>query len=212
MLPCNILQFVNDSNLPPLVSLDRFMTVDDPHLTQRKEFVKQDLEELKTAILQKNLSGHRFNLKSLGHDAASELSNPWFAQCSPSSIAVACLEQRVEKQSDMPFANTVNLNNLQDVTETILKINKYLYGPAYQSFLPNEPNIEIKTDSALLLKIYYLIVLNESFFKECMRQYHINNVKVHRKLEFKSRETELASKNFVFILIGVKPNSMQGRI
>ena len=32
-----------------------------------------------------------------------------------------------------------------------------------------------------LLKMYYFILLNENFFKECMRQYHMMHIRRMRK-------------------------------
>lgn len=36
-------------------------------------------------------------------------------------------------------------------------------------------------DPVILLKIFYIILMNEGFFKECMRQYHIMHIRALRK-------------------------------
>ena len=200
MFPCNVMKYLQSNVDTSMTILIRgtFEVREDP-LNNYREALSNSLDwkSMVRAIIIELFQKHRYNPKSFGLNSESELQNPWFATSQAPSISIFCEELYIDQSTHGKLDVAENVQNLKSVTETILKINKYLYGPAYQlnSSICTESNYHLH--AGVVLKIFYLIVINESFFKESMRQYHVVNVKTIRKLDLRMRQEDSALRNFV---------------
>ena len=202
MFPCNVMKYLQSNVVDTsmtILSRETFEVQEDPLSNYREALSNSlDWQSMIRSITIELFQKHRYNPKSFGLNSESELQNPWFATSQASSISIFCEELYIDQSPHGKLDVAENVLNLKSVTETLLKINKYLYGPAYQSnsSICNESNNHLH--SGIVLKIFYLIVINESFFKESMRQYHVVNVKTTRKLDLRMRQEESALRNVVF--------------
>jgi hypothetical protein len=145
-----------------------------------------DLESRISSRIQILVESHKCHFQSIISNKESERNAPWFMNKEPSEIIVTCFSlfcdqtEQVTAEDSLTFPK--NFSTLEEVSSTVLRINTFLYGPTFQSHLPTKGSIEsLALDPVILLKIFYIILMNEGFFKECMRQYHIMHIRTLRK-------------------------------
>jgi hypothetical protein len=140
------------------------------------------------------------------NDTAKERESPWFMNKEASEIAIKCFSMR-KKEIIQDFQwKTGEPTTLADVAQTIVDLNRFLYGPLYQTHIPEDNSYQKQyLDPAAILKVFYVILINECFFKECMRQYHVMNIRESRKLEISSQFQLSRIENMVILIyIGIK--------
>lgn len=199
MVPCNLLHYISICRNGPLLPPNNrdFQIVDDPLPLAQSAQDWSEKQEVLLKCFHQLLEQHKFNIKSLGLDHEAELRNPWFLNQSAANIALFCDSLQVPHLfgADSSSCSDEIPDGISGVTKMVLQVNKLLYGPVYKHCYEHQN--PISSDSALALKIFYIVVTNESFFRECMRLYHISSVKVHRKNEIKRIRQSLVSKDKV---------------
>lgn len=173
MFPCNTItslsHFSYTGEIPVTKSLQLLDKVTDSlehHLPSINDHLmcKARIKEL--------LVTHRMSVNLLS-TPETEIEAPWFTNMESSEIIFSCFGQKISEvlQSD----DVDSTYSLDDLSTSLLEINTKLHGNLLQAKETFENNINLSHQSQntlAVLKIFYFILLNESFFKECMRQYH----------------------------------------
>jgi hypothetical protein len=180
-------QIIQKELADPLI-MKEFLKVADK-LDEHRSRAMSEIPDLEIRIskrIQILVESHKCHFQSIVSNKESERSTPWFIGKEPSEIIVTCFSLFCEQNEQMTPEGSVtfpkNFETLEDVSSTVLRINTYLYGPTFQSHLSSQEIHEsFDLDPVILLKIFYIILMNEGFFKECMRQYHIMHIRTLRK-------------------------------
>ena len=117
---------------------------------------------------------HRLHPESIC-SLEQEFTQPWFLSLEASETMLTCFELRIIDREPL-VSQEYDTSTFSDLTQTLLKVNNSLHG-----YLDQEQGVTCSTDNLFIIKVFYYILLNESFSKECMRQYHMMHIKRLRK-------------------------------
>ncbi|KAJ3313999.1 hypothetical protein HDV04_001305 [Boothiomyces sp. JEL0838] len=202
MYPCNVLaclsDYLNDRYVPPpntasfKVAPDSLQKyVDIAHKTAQwdeKVYITKRIENL--------IQSHKCHLNAIVSTVEKERKEPWFLKNEASDIIISCFQLCVKEFDSNIELITEEFETLEQVSASIMRINTFLHGPIIPSDLPSSKSKGIdELNSVMFYKIYYFILMNETFFKECMRQYHIMHIRNLRKLGFESEVEAKAVEN-----------------
>lgn len=194
----------------PLKEVNRdpnFIPVHDPFKNFRIEAEGYGGQAMFTRI-KGLLSSHRCHFNTLCSNTLEERDNPWFMDKESSEIMITCF--------DLECSDSFSTEKLEDrkecigdIASHILSLNRQLYGDLYRTESIAIPIIDRNSekDSVALLKIFYTILMNESFFKECMRQYHIFHIRLLKRKEISVKLAIVGEENMVnahFFMLGAK--------
>jgi hypothetical protein len=175
MFPCNVLHtlsvILKGQSWKTTIHQSSLIPVHDPFKEWRID--DQDGGNALSVRIKELIASHRCHLNVLCSDISQERDNPWFMNKESSEIMITCFDlecsdsfsaERMEKRERF----------IGDIADHILSLNRQLYGDLYRTESTTLPVIDRNSekDSVALLKIFYTILMNENFFKECMRQYH----------------------------------------
>jgi hypothetical protein len=107
---------------------------------------------------------------------------PWFRTLEPSETIIECFQLKIDSTAGSPTDKSSSLNakdvDASDTISLLLKINNILHmNMDKPRLLPGD----VTLDKLYSIKAFYYILLNEAFFKECMRQYHMMHIRRLRK-------------------------------
>jgi hypothetical protein len=115
-----------------------------------------------------------------------------------SEIMITCFDLECSESFSVEKSET-RAESIGNIGDHILSLNRQLYGDLYKKE-PVEISVidtNYEKDSVALLKIFYTILMNESFFKECMRQYHIFHIRLLKRKEISMKLAEAGEENMV---------------
>ncbi|KAJ3323166.1 hypothetical protein HDV06_002178 [Boothiomyces sp. JEL0866] len=202
MFPCNVLSYMSEylnGNCPPPNITAPFGVAPDSlrkYFESARSSAQFDEKYYITQRIEQLIQSHKCHLNSILSTVNKERIEPWFLKKEPSDIIIACFQLYVKEfESDIELI-TKELETLDEVSAAIMRINTFLHGPIIQSDLPlNHSKADDEFNSVMFFRIYYFILMNEAFFKECMRQYHIMHIRNLRKLGFESEVEARAVEN-----------------
>lgn len=178
MFPQTVLQLATSKQPLPAITNRKFEPVIDPIATSISTAPVKKI----SARFRSLFATHRLHPDLVPREKRADA---WFSQLEASEIMLICFEQRIEP--DVVSSDNEQLEqDLNQVCSALLKLNNHMHG------LVKQPRIDINMlsldlrqleslDAMYCVKVFCYILLNESFFKECMRQYHMMHIKRLRK-------------------------------
>jgi hypothetical protein len=110
--------------------LTNFPLVADDLSVIRNKFIPIQLQECHERI-QNLVESHKIHYDSLKKDFIEERQSPWFMNVEASEIVIKCFQLRVEEIGDKEFIADNEINSLNQLSDFVLKINRFLYGPSF---------------------------------------------------------------------------------
>jgi hypothetical protein len=188
MFPCTVLDRLGKAIQDIKISTpsnSNFPILPDQLAKHRNEILENldDFNEQCSTRIKSLLQSHKCHFQSIISNIEKEQENPWFINKVASEIIVTCFALYCD-ESEQGFTKDTNtfrkdFESLEQVSFTVLRINTFLYGPTFQQFSQSASTNQL--DPVILLKIFYIILMNEGFFKECMRQYHMMHIRSLKK-------------------------------
>ncbi|KAH6560722.1 hypothetical protein BASA60_000237 [Batrachochytrium salamandrivorans] len=201
------------SNLSPILHqsdklLLNFKPVQDEfaHIRAKAyELIEVEEEDLFQQRVKDLVRDHRVHPHIITTSVTKELSNPWFSAKEASEIMVECMSLRIDASVCMESPSeslsvdaeaNISENNLRSCLNQVAIIDKALHGHISSLQITALDRREVTSPTAgkilttvptspmLLLRMYYYVLMNESFFKECMRQYHMMHIRRLHKNAF----------------------------
>ncbi|KAI8908326.1 hypothetical protein EDD86DRAFT_276157 [Gorgonomyces haynaldii] len=138
----------------------KYMSGIIPSIQVQVDFLPAHVEQRDgKPLLQEWIQSLRIHSKLITTSIDTELTEPWFKDLEASEIIVQCFS--LEPEQPLIQLEKQELS-MQETISQILYLNRNIS-------LSHEPQL-----------VFYLL-LNETFFKECMRQYHLMHIKRLRK-------------------------------
>ncbi|KAJ3346862.1 hypothetical protein HDU91_006933 [Kappamyces sp. JEL0680] len=204
MFPCNVLDVLSryreSKEISAVRPIPNFEKAPDPFAAYRGSVETEKV----LARCQELLACHRCHFQVINSNPAMERTNPWFLTKEASEIMTTCFSLIASEAKDT--TGTLSpIEKIEDIATYILDINRFLYGPSIDALLvriverssqPSSKELPVPFhDRIILLKIFYIILMNEGFFKECMRQYHVFHIRQLRKNEIKQQVAAAGEEN-----------------
>ncbi|KAI8896914.1 hypothetical protein BC833DRAFT_595625 [Globomyces pollinis-pini] len=198
MFPCNTLSqlslFLKTGTYRQPHKSIKFQQASDHFKVYRETVMKSNnVDEIQTSQdrIKALLECHKFHPYWLLNDPQTERDTPWFSSKEASEIIIYCFDLRIEEKLaavDSKLEIFKDFRTIEDVSAAILQINNFLHGPIMESRLPLKQEVKnMELEPVIFLKVYYIILMNEGFFKECMRQYHIMHIRNLRKQQIENQ-------------------------
>ncbi|KAL5035732.1 hypothetical protein RTP6_003382 [Batrachochytrium dendrobatidis] len=185
----------------------KFMPVKDVFVKVREmayEAIEVEEEDLFQRRVRDLVREHRIHPSIVTATIATELSNPWFTTKEASEIMVECMSLRIDTlgcfnahtvPTTVKFQTEALESSFKACLNQVALIDEALHGhiSQFQGMILNESSsvlrehdCDLVASPMLLLRIYYYVLMNESFFKECMRQYHMMHIRRLHKNAFEA--------------------------
>jgi hypothetical protein len=172
MFPSNVLQHLSrwfENHQWPVVNVQGFesvksnLTLPNSNPNEIKICQNRFYEMLNSHVISPNL------LKS----TQQEFDTPWFLELEASETMIDCFKLRLSQEQI--YTRIELLDSFDNLSRALLEIHGKLHGHLSHELSKNQ----IDYDAAI--KIHFYTLLNDAFFKECMRQYHMMHIKRLRK-------------------------------
>ena len=191
MFPCSTLEYLRHLMKSPVLNISAIVkarsdasvlpAVVDPLQERRSQIAESsDVDEdyVVCERLKALIARHRIHMQVLYCSPEDEIKKPWFATKEASEIMIESMEMRVDLDAPRFDGNEESQedDSLDAVTRQVLHLDSILNSQAAN--LSQSPT---KTGSEHLQLVHYYLILNDCFFKECMRQYHVMYIRKIRK-------------------------------
>jgi hypothetical protein len=139
MFPCNVINGLSKflkGDTHKSKSLPDFILVKDEfenlHNQTKNKLLPKHKQECSNRV-KELVQSHKLHFDSLMMDESTERTSPWFMNAEASEIIIQCFELQVDEIKDVQVEIIENeIKSLNEISDFVLKINRFLYGPSFQ--------------------------------------------------------------------------------